>query len=47
VLWPTTFIAGTAIVLDSAGALYTAIGADNPTAYRHGTDAVGHAALSN
>ncbi len=29
VLWPQTFLAGTTIVLDPAGALYTAIGAGN------------------
>jgi hypothetical protein len=46
-LWPTTFIAGTPIVLDPTGALYTAIGAGNLRAYVQGSDDVGHAALSN
>ena len=48
--WPTTFIAGTAIWLDSGtpSALYTALntaGALRP--YVQGQDDVGHAALSN
>lgn len=47
VLWPTTFIAGTAIVLDSAGPLFAAIGAGNLRAYVQGQDDVGRAALSN
>ena len=46
-LWPHTFIEGTAIVLDPAGPLFTAIGAGNLRAYTQGTDDVGHAALSN
>lgn len=45
--FPQTWLAGTAIVLDPAGAVYAAIGAGNLTAWRDGTDAVGHAALSN
>jgi hypothetical protein len=46
-LWATTFLKGTAIWLDNAGSLYTAIGAGNLAAWRDGTDNVGHAALSN
>ena len=45
--FPQTFLSGTAIVLDPAGALYAAIGAGNLTAWIHGTSNVGHAALSN
>lgn len=45
--WPTTFIAGTTIVLDPAGAMFTAIGSGNLRAYVQGQDDVGHAALSN
>lgn len=47
--WPATgpLLAGTAIVLDPAGALFTQIGAGNLAAFRDGTDNVGHAALSN
>ena len=45
--WPTTFVAGTVIVLDPTGALYTAIGGGNLRAYVQGQDDVGHAALSN
>ena len=47
VLWPTTFIAGTAIVLDPAGALYAAIGAGNLRAWVQGTDDVSHTATGN
>lgn len=47
VLFPQTFVKGTPIVLDPAGALYTAIGAGNLRAWVDGQDAVGHAALSN
>jgi hypothetical protein len=43
----TTWIKGTVIYADPAGALFTAIGAGNLAAYRDGTDAVGHAAVSN
>lgn len=46
-LYPQTFIQGTAIVLDPAGPLFTAIGAGNLRAYIQGQDDVGHAALSN
>lgn len=46
-LWPQTFIQGTAIVLDPAGALYTAIGAGNLRAYVQGQDDIGHAGLAN
>jgi hypothetical protein len=46
-LWPTTFISGTAIVLDPAGALFTAIGAGNLRLFTQGVDDVGHAALAN
>lgn len=46
-VFPQTFIAGTAIILDPAGALYGAIGAGNLRAYVQGQDDVGHAALSN
>lgn len=45
--WPQTFLAGQAIVLDPAGALYAAIGAGNLTAWVDGTSNVGHQALSN
>jgi hypothetical protein len=45
-LWPHTFIEGTAIVLDPAGALFTAIGAGNLRAWAD-TEAVGHAGLAN
>ncbi len=47
VLWPTTYIAGTAIVLDPAGPLYAAIGAGNLRAYVQGQDDVGHGGLAN
>ena len=46
-LWPTTYLAGTAIVLDPAGQLYAAIGAGNLRAYVQGQDDVGHQGLSN
>jgi hypothetical protein len=42
-----TFIAGTAIVLDPAGALYAAMGAGNLRAYVQGQDDRGGAALAN
>jgi hypothetical protein len=42
-----TFLAGTTIVADPAGALYAAIGAGNLRAYVQGNDDVGHASLSN
>lgn len=42
-----TFLPGTPLWLDTAGPLYAAIGAGSLTAFRDGTDAVGHAALSN
>jgi hypothetical protein len=42
-----TFLKGTVIELNPAGVLFTAIGAANLTAFRDGTDAVGHAALAN
>jgi hypothetical protein len=43
-----TFPAGTPLWLDSAGQLYAALGGGtNLRAYIDGTDAVGHAALSN
>ena len=45
-LWPTTYYAGQAILLDSSGKLYAAVGAGNLRAYAD-TDAVGHAAISN
>lgn len=46
--WPTTFVAGTAIVLDNAGAVYAALnGAGALRAYVQGQDDVGHAAISN
>ncbi len=44
--FPQTFIAGTTIILDPAGALFTAIGAGNLRAWAD-TEAVGHAALAN
>lgn len=46
-LWPQTFIQGTAIVLDPAGPLFTAIGAGNLRAYVQGQDDRGGAALSD
>lgn len=46
-LWPQTFIQGTAIVLDPAGPLFTAIGAGNLRLFTQGTDDAGHAALAN
>ena len=46
-LMPSTFIKGTPIILDSASALYTAIGAGNLRAFVPGQDDVGHAALGN
>ena len=46
-LWPMTFGVGTPIVLDPAGALYSAIGAGNLRAYVQGQDDIGHAALAN
>jgi len=48
-----TFLQGTVIYADSSGGtngpcqLYAAIGSSNLMAFRDGTDAVGHAALSN
>ena len=46
--WPTTWLAGTAIVLDDGSALYTALNtAGVLRAYVQGQDDVGHAALSN
>lgn len=46
--WPTTFVAGTVIVLDTASALYSALNGQGVLrAYVQGTDDVGHAALSN
>ena len=46
VLWPTTFIAGTTIVLDPAGPLYAALsGSLRP--YVQGQDDRGGAALAN
>ena len=44
--FPATFIKGTAIMLDPAGSLYTAIGAGNLRAWSDG-EAVGHARLAN
>lgn len=46
-LWPQTFLAGQAIVLDPAGALFAAIGGSNVRAWIDGTDTVSHQALSN
>jgi hypothetical protein len=46
-LWATTFLKGTAILLDPAGPLYAAIGAGNLRAFTEGTDTVSHAALAN
>jgi hypothetical protein len=45
--WPVTFLEGTAMLLDPAGQLYTAIGSGNLRAFAQGTDDPGHAALSN
>lgn len=44
---PNTFLEGTTIILDSAGALYTAIGAGNLRSYIQGQDDSGHACLAN
>ena len=45
--WPATFIKGTAIILDVASALFTAIGTGNLRAYVQGQDDRGGAALAN
>jgi hypothetical protein len=45
-LWPVTFLAGQAIVLDPAGKLFAAIGAGNLRAWSD-SEAAGHAAISN
>lgn len=46
--WPTSFVAGTVIVLDTGSALYTALnGAGALRPYVQGQDDVGHAALAN
>jgi hypothetical protein len=45
--WPVTYLKGTPIILDPAGALYAAIGAGNLRPYQQGTDDVSHAAISN
>lgn len=42
-----TWYAGQVIWADPAGKLFTAIGAGNLRAFTDGTDAAGHAALSN
>lgn len=42
-----TFLQGTVIMLDSAGAVYGAIGAGNLRAFVDGQDTVGHASLGN
>jgi hypothetical protein len=47
-LWPLVYLAGTPVVLDPAGALYSALGgATNLRAWVDGTDNNGHQALSN
>ena len=46
-VWPVTYAKGTTIMLDPAGALFTAIGAGNLRAYVQGADDVNHAGLSN
>jgi hypothetical protein len=46
-LWPQTFLAGQAIILDPAGPLFAAIGAGNLRLFTQGTDDVGHQALAN
>lgn len=45
-LWPTTYLQGMELLLDSAGALYAAIGAGNLTLITSADD-VGHSGLSN
>jgi hypothetical protein len=51
--FPITFIKGQVVVANSSAGssaaqlLYQAIGSGNLTPFRDGTDAVGHAALSN
>ena len=45
-LWPQTFLAGTAIILDPTGPLYAAL-SGNLRAYVQGQDDRGGAALSN
>lgn len=47
VLPQTSFLVGTPIVLDPAGALYAAIGGSNLRAWIVGTDNVSHACLGN
>jgi hypothetical protein len=47
-LWATTYQAGQAIVLDTAGSLYASLnGAGALRAYQQGTDDVSHAAIGN
>ena len=46
VLWPTTYVAGTTIVLDPASALYTAL-SGSLRSYVQGQDDRGGAALAN
>jgi hypothetical protein len=46
-LWPTTFLAGQAILLDPSGKLYGAIGAGNLRAWADGIDNVGHQGTAN
>ena len=41
-VWATTWLKGTVILLDPAGAMYTQIGAGNLRAYVQGSDDVGH-----
>ena len=45
--YPVTFLKGQVITLDPAAALFAAIGSGNLAAFRDGTDAVGHASISN
>ena len=46
-LLPVTFVKGTTIVLDPAGAVYAAIGAGNLRPFVQGQDDRGGAAISN
>jgi hypothetical protein len=46
-LWPTTFIKGTPIMLDPAGALFAAIGSGNLKAFTAAQDSSGIDGVSN
>jgi hypothetical protein len=46
-LWPVTYLKGTPLLLDPAGAVYGQIGASNLRAFADGQDSVGHLGLGN